>query len=103
MDFGNQVGARLEASWLEKSMENRSKKAWAFQYRFRDVPRGSRTRNIDFSLVSKGFGRREIGLPSLNNRALLLRTEIGLPSLTNRSLLLRAEIGLPPLNNRTLL
>ena len=38
MDFGNQVGAKLEASWPEKSMENRSKKAWAFPHRFRDVP-----------------------------------------------------------------
>ena len=28
MDFGSQAGAKLEASWLEKSMANLSKKAW---------------------------------------------------------------------------
>ena len=38
MDFESQVGAKLEASWPEKSMENRSKKAWAFPHCFRDVP-----------------------------------------------------------------
>ena len=39
LGFGIQVGAKLEASWPLKSMENRSKKAWAFPHRFRDVPR----------------------------------------------------------------
>ena len=49
--------------------------SWAVPERSGDVPGGSRARIIDFSLVLEGFGRREIGLPSLNNRALLLRSE----------------------------
>ena len=35
---------------------NRSKKAWAFPHRSRDVPRGSRARIIDFSMVFGGLG-----------------------------------------------
>ena len=56
MDLGSQVGGRLEASWLEKSMASQSKKSWAFPHRSGDVPGASRARIIGFALVFEGLG-----------------------------------------------
>ena len=56
VDFGSQVGAKLEASRPSKSMKNQSKKGWAFADRSGDVPGASRARIINFSLVLGGLG-----------------------------------------------
>ena len=59
MDFGGQVWAKLEASWPQKSMEDRSKKALAFPERSGDAPRSPRARNNEFSMVLGGLGGGE--------------------------------------------
>ena len=56
IDFGSQIGTMLEASWLQKSMENQSKKAWAFPHRSGDAPGSCRAGIIDFSMVFGGLG-----------------------------------------------
>ena len=52
------LGAKLEASWPEKSMGNRSKKAWAFPHRSGGVPGGSRAVREPKILILRGLGRR---------------------------------------------
>ena len=59
VDFGSQVGAKLEASWPDKSMANQSKEAWAFPHRSGDVPGASSARIIDFPMVLGGLGGDE--------------------------------------------